>query len=36
MPIVDLSLDACDNLVSEGLVAAGTDSQGKHSDFPPG
>ena len=33
MPIVDLSLDASDNLVSERLVAILTDAEGEHSDI---
>jgi len=35
MPIVDLSLDAGDNLVSERLVAILTDGEGENSDVPP-
>ena len=34
MPIVDLSLDAGDDLVGERLVAILTDGEGEHSDFP--
>jgi hypothetical protein len=32
MPIVDLSLDARDDLISETLVAVVTDGEGEHSD----
>ena len=34
MPILDLSLDAGDDLVGERLVAIPTDGEGEHSDFP--
>ena len=35
MPILNLSLDAGDNLVGEGLVAILSDDEGEHSEFPP-
>jgi hypothetical protein len=35
MPIVDLSLDAGDDLVGECLVAILTEGKGEHSDFSP-
>ena len=34
MPVLDLSLDTSDDLVDEALVAAWTDGEGEHSDFP--
>jgi hypothetical protein len=34
MPIVDLSLDAGDNLVAKGLAAILADGEGQHVGFP--
>jgi hypothetical protein len=35
MPIVDLSLDASDDLIGERVVAIPAYGQGEHADFPP-
>jgi hypothetical protein len=35
MAILDLSFDAGDDLIGEGLTASLTDGEGEHADFPP-